>query len=117
MKKDKLNFTNSFTRTELKKFINYKFNGRAKVKKFSTFSANVVIFQVIVKKGNHLFGLSEFSFQSCFINNDGIMKATFTGKKETVKFILSEINFFTRFPESKIKMNFPTIKTKVDFQF
>lgn len=119
----KHSFIQYFSKTELRKYINYTFfnhyfDEQVKVKCINTLDSKRLIFTVIVPNGKHLFNSSEssFRFMDCFVNKKGNMQATFScsiAYHDTgLKAILRQIDFFRRFPKDAIKMKFPDINLK-----
>ena len=102
-------------RTNFKKYINYKLNERAKLKRFSSFTSKTIIFEVEVKKNNMLFSIDNCRFMSASNYHKNTLKAVFSFKVENLHYIINEVNFFNKFPENKIKSKFPNIELKSKF--
>ena len=108
----KRTFTNTLNKTEFKKLINYHLSGRGKVKRISTLNKDYVIFEVLATN-NHVHNISFCYIQSVFASpSRGKMIATYVCKASELKYILNEIDFFSRSPNEKEKRNYPTINIK-----
>ena len=111
MKKTK-SITQTINRTNFRKVVNYHLNGRGKVVKISTFTADVVVFDILTNKGSMLFSIdTNFNFMDAIIKNDQI-KSTWNFRRENLKHLLNQIDFFARDEKSRAKMNFPVITLK-----
>lgn len=106
---EKVTFSNSMKRSSFKKYVNYKLGGRAKLTRFSSYKSKVVIFEVTVNKGSMLFFIDNCEFMDARINGNGVLCATFTCSVEKLSYILNEIDFFRRNPDSAKRMGFPNI--------
>ena len=105
----KVTFANSMKRSSFKKYVNYKTKGRSKFVRFSSYAPKEVIFEVETFTGKMLFSIDNCWFMDARIDKHGKLRSTFVCNVEKLPYILNEIDFFRRNPDSAKRMGFPNI--------
>lgn len=96
-------------RSDFRKVVNYYLNGRGKVTRIGTFSAGLVVFEVLTNSGDMLFSPdTNFSFLSASIKN-GQIHSVWTFRADKLKYLTNTIDFFNRDEKSRVKMGFPEV--------
>lgn len=99
----------TITRSDFRKVVNYYLNSRGKVSRIGTFSAGLVVFEVLTNNGDMLFSPdTNFSFLSASIK-DGKIHSVWTFSADKLKYLVNTIDFFNRYEKSRVKMGFPEV--------
>ena len=93
-------------KTQLKSFINSRLQFGAKVTKITSYKSDICFLTVTIKEGEHFFPNTFMHVQSMFVKK-GIVYITCYIKNDIHGFgsIISENDYFKRFPEALEKTN------------
>ena len=108
----KQSITQTISKSDLRKVVNYYLNGRGKVLRIGTYSAGLVVFEVLTNTGDMLFSPdTNFNFLSATIKENQI-HSVWTFSADNLKYLVNTIDFFNRDEKSRVKMGFPEITLK-----